>query len=227
MSTSSKNEHGKLITAAAKAALLPLGCIRKGQSRVWYSDQRFWAIVIEFQPSGWSKGSYLNISRKYLWRLGPGSTGSYRPVDFIPFESLEQFTPLIANMANVAAREVIDIAERLKRPENIHTDFLTEPLRDGWPVYDATISSWLMGDFELTTKLLRRMADWPTYGYDWQFRLKDHSASFAAKLKRPADCFAHILDTIQQSRKLISLPPDNHCLDDFPAARAARKQTEG
>jgi hypothetical protein len=38
---STQNEHGKLIAAAAKKALLPLGCVRKGQSRVWYSDQRF------------------------------------------------------------------------------------------------------------------------------------------------------------------------------------------
>jgi hypothetical protein len=51
------NEHGRLIAAAAKAALAPLGCVRKGQSRVWYSDQRYWVIAVEFQPSGWSKGS--------------------------------------------------------------------------------------------------------------------------------------------------------------------------
>ena len=62
-----QNEHGKLIAAAAKAALLPLGCRRKGQSRCWYSDERFWCIFIEFQPSGWSKGSYLNAAATWLW----------------------------------------------------------------------------------------------------------------------------------------------------------------
>jgi hypothetical protein len=56
---SKQNEHGKLIAAAAKAALLPLGCRRKGQSRCWYSDERFWYIFIEFQPSAWSRGTYL------------------------------------------------------------------------------------------------------------------------------------------------------------------------
>lgn len=222
MSTSSKSEHGKLIAAAAKAALSPLGCVRKGQSRVWYSDQRFWVIGIEFQPSGWSKGSYLNIKKKYLWHLSPGYHGTYRPVDFIAFESPEQFSPLIANMADIAAREVAAMASRLKTPEHFRACLLTTPLRDGWPVYHATISSWLMGDLELTEKLLQRMAEWPTYGYDWQFRLKTHSANFAAMLKQPTECFAHILDTIQQSRKLIGLAPDNRCLDDFPAARVAR-----
>ena len=34
-----QNEHGKLIASAAKAALEPLGCVRKGRSRVWYADR--------------------------------------------------------------------------------------------------------------------------------------------------------------------------------------------
>jgi hypothetical protein len=78
------NEHGRIIAAAAKAALLPLGCKRKGQSRLWYSDQRFWVITVEFQPSGWSKGCYLNVGVKWLWNLGRGLDFSDRPVDFIP-----------------------------------------------------------------------------------------------------------------------------------------------
>ena len=48
-----QNEHGRLIAAAAKAARAPLGCKRKGQSRLWFSDERYWLITVEFQPSGW------------------------------------------------------------------------------------------------------------------------------------------------------------------------------
>jgi hypothetical protein len=56
MALAQVNEHGRLIAAAAKAALTPLGCRRKRQSRLWYCDQRFRIISIEFQPSTWSKG---------------------------------------------------------------------------------------------------------------------------------------------------------------------------
>ena len=55
-----QNLHGRLIAAAAKRHLSPLGCRRKGQSRFWSADHGFYQIGIEFQPSGWSKGSYLN-----------------------------------------------------------------------------------------------------------------------------------------------------------------------
>ena len=43
-----ENEHGRIIASAAKVHLLPLGCKRKGHSRSWLSDQRFWLIGIEF-----------------------------------------------------------------------------------------------------------------------------------------------------------------------------------
>lgn len=222
----SQNEHGKLIAAAAKKALLPLGCVRKGQSRVWYSDQRFWAIAIEFQPSGWSKGSYLNISTKYFWHAGTGYSETYRPVDFIPFQNPKQFDPLIDDMAAVAAREVLLMRERFITLDNIQRHLLSRPLRDGWPVYDAAIASWLLDNVALSKSLFQRIADWPTYGYDWQFNLKKLSADLAARLENPSAMLASILDTIQQKRKLINLPPDIHCLDDLPAAKAVRGRQE-
>jgi hypothetical protein len=55
------DEHARLIATAAKAALQPLGFVRRGRSRFWFADQGFWIIFAEFQPSGWSKGSYLNM----------------------------------------------------------------------------------------------------------------------------------------------------------------------
>ena len=96
-----QNEHGRLIAAAAKAALAPLGCRRVGQSRTWISDQRYWLIVIEFQPSGWSKGSYLNVGAMWPWyaRKGLFFHAGYRVADFIPFENREQFGPLIMGLA--------------------------------------------------------------------------------------------------------------------------------
>jgi hypothetical protein len=208
-----QNEHGKLIASAAKAALAPLGCVRKGQSRSWYADQRFWAIWIEFQPSGWSKGSYLNIGARYFWHPGPGHSYSYRPVDFIPFENAEQFAPLIEAMAAVAAREVIAMRVRFRTPSEIQRHLLSPPLRDGWPVYDAAVASWLAGDFDQSRTLFDRIASWPTFGYDWQHRLKASSAALAALLDRPQAFRAAVLDIMQQQRALIGLAEDRGCLD--------------
>ncbi|NVN87526.1 MAG: hypothetical protein HXX15_15725 [Rhodopseudomonas sp.] len=217
-----QNEHSRLIASAAKAALAPLGCVRKGRSRVWYADQRFWAIWIEFQPSGWSKGSYLNVGARYFWGASRGLGFSHRPVDFIPFQSAEQFNPLIQTMAGVAAREVIAMRERFRTPSDILRDMLASPLRDGWPVYDAAIASWLAGEVDQSRALFQRIAEWPTYGYDWEQRLKESSAALAALLDRPQAFRSAILDIIQRQRTRIGLAEDHGCLDDVVDRTVAR-----
>jgi hypothetical protein len=68
---SKQNEHGKLIAAAAKAALLPLGCRRKGQSRCWYSDERFWYIFIEFSQAR-GRGEHTSTSLQFGFSFNHG-----------------------------------------------------------------------------------------------------------------------------------------------------------
>jgi hypothetical protein len=59
--------HDKIIKNAAKEILSPLGLFQVGQSRVWLDDNGWFLIVIEFQPSGGSKGAYLNVGINFLW----------------------------------------------------------------------------------------------------------------------------------------------------------------
>jgi hypothetical protein len=214
------NEHGRLIAAAAKAALLPLGCQRKGQSRVWYSDQRYWVIAVEFQPSGWSKGSYLNISVGWLWKESRGYGLSYRPVDFIPFESVEQFTPPIFAMAASAAKEVVILREKFKSFSNIYSYLKSNANSDSWPIYHAAIACGLAGDLMASRHYFDQMAAWPTYGYDWQLKLKADSAALAPLLDEPAKFRSAILAIIEKRRRLIRLPPDPHCLDELDSIAA-------
>jgi hypothetical protein len=217
-----QSEHGKLIASAAKAALAPLGCVRKGRSRVWYADQRFWAIWIEFQPSGWCKGSYLNVGARYFWGTSRGLGFSHRPVEFIPFQSAEQFIPLIQRMAGVAAGEVIAMRECFRTPSDILHYMLASPLRDGWPVYDAAMASWLAGEIDQSRALFQRITAWPTYGYEWEQRLKESSIALAALLDRPQAFRSAILEIIQRQRTRIGLAEDRGCLDDAMDRTAAR-----
>jgi hypothetical protein len=117
---SKQNEHGKLIAAAAKAALLPLGCRRKGQSRCWFSDERFWYIFIEFQPSAWSKGTYLNVTPIWLFLQPWGGEAAHRVGDYIQFESVDQFGPLIEKGAQLIASEVIALRAKFRTLADLH-----------------------------------------------------------------------------------------------------------
>lgn len=207
------NQHGRIVAAAASAALLPLGLKRKGRSRVWYSDQRIWIIAVEFQPSGWSKGSYLNVSIKWLWHPGAGYDLSDRPVDFIPFENAEQFTPLVEGMAARAAQEVEVWKDRFKTFAGIRQYLVAQAKGDGWPIYNAAIATGLDGDSDTSRRYFQRLKDWETYGYDWQLRLKADSAALAALLLDPTKFRAKVLHIIQCQRALMRMPPDSNCLE--------------
>ncbi|WP_352820518.1 DUF4304 domain-containing protein [Mesorhizobium sp. M0898] len=61
------SEHGRIIASQAKIVLKPAGFQRKGKSRIWIADRGFWLSVVEFQPSSWSKGTYLNVAVHWLW----------------------------------------------------------------------------------------------------------------------------------------------------------------
>lgn len=207
------SEDGKIIAAAAKAVLAPMGCARKGRSRIWYSDQRYWLIAAEFQPSGWSKGSYLNIFVAWLWKASHGYPIAYRPAKFVPFESAEQFTPQIADMANVAAQEVEKQRERFSTFNRIYQHLLSESHRDHWPKYNAAVAAGLAGEMATARRLFDEMAARQTSGYGWQEKLKLDGAALAKLLDEPAQFRAAVLAIIERRRKVMRLPPDPHCLD--------------
>jgi hypothetical protein len=67
MRESRPSTHGNLIAAAAKAHLSAIGMNRKGKSRIWIKDNHWWLAIVEFQPSGWNKGTYLNVAATWFW----------------------------------------------------------------------------------------------------------------------------------------------------------------
>jgi hypothetical protein len=107
----------RLIANAARDVLGTQGFLRKGRSRLWFADYRWWLILVEFQPSGWSRGSYLNVGAKWLW--SPFSSWSFdfafspaaRVNGFVEYQSEDQFRTASRELANTAAREALRLRE--------------------------------------------------------------------------------------------------------------------
>lgn len=90
--------HEKIIKALCKDILLPIGVFQKGTSRLYLDDNGWYFTLIEFQPSGFSKGTHLNVAMNFLFRKEEGfsfdaAAGEYgiRVGGFIPFKNEEQF----------------------------------------------------------------------------------------------------------------------------------------
>jgi hypothetical protein len=207
-----QNEHGRLIAAAAKAALAPIGCKRVRQSRFWYSDEGFWTVSIEFQPSGWAKGSYLNVGANWLWypKSGWGFSEDARVEDigFIKFENAEQFTPLIADMAARAAQEVLLRREKYKSLNDIYRHLLPRAARNGMAVYHAAVAAGLVDDMATARQLFHRLETWDTRGYDWQEEIRGNGAALAKIAHDPITFRSAVVAIIAEVRSRLRLPPD-------------------
>lgn len=161
-------DHNDIVASAAKRALAPLGFRRKGRSRVWIADRGFWLSVVEFQPSGWSKGSYLNVAIHWLWSRAPyvlSFDRSERVGQFIKFHDPTEFSSLTAELAELgvshaqvnhrAFHSLESTASTLVEEERVSVD-----RRFSWNTLNAGVASGLAGQLELGRRLLREITDW-------------------------------------------------------------------
>jgi hypothetical protein len=101
-------EHSRLIAETAREILGPLGVRQKGRSRSWIDDRTWWLGHVEFQPSSWGKGTYLNVGVMWLWHELPNLVYDvgHRVQDFEPYEDSQQFQSVATAVAHKAAEEI-------------------------------------------------------------------------------------------------------------------------
>lgn len=206
--------HDKIVANAAKATLRPLGFQRKGQSRLWFFDHSWWLAIVEFQPSSWSKGSYLNVAAHWLWMdVAPISFDfGGRLEGFEEYASDEQFAVAVARLADKAADEarrlaamfssLPDAAEILL--EQARTEARQAPAHPGWMVYNAGVAAGLAGRNDEAAEMFGRVlngSEDQTSVLHLKAKRMSNLASDAAKLRQEA------ASTIKQQREALRLSP--------------------
>ncbi|MGE4307153.1 MAG: DUF4304 domain-containing protein [Novosphingobium sp.] len=142
--------HDKIIANAARSELVPLGFQRKGRSRTWTADHGWWLTVVEFQPSSWSKGSYLNVAAHWLW--SPSDQISFdfggRLEEHVEFASEMQFTQEAVRLAQGAAQEALRLSDLFISPSTAAEVLLTEERETNshaWMAYHAGVMAGVAG----------------------------------------------------------------------------------
>lgn len=139
----SNSDHNKIIRNAAKDVLTPIGVFQKGQSRIWIDDNGWFLTVIEFQPSGWAKGAYLNIGIHFLWTRKDDTSFDYsfghdaRVHNHIEFTGDEaEFYSQLVKLSRIAEEQVKQY-RKLADPQRakkqlLHRKFFNEELWGSW-----------------------------------------------------------------------------------------------
>ncbi len=105
------NNHNKIINQAVRSVLKKYGLFQKGQSRTWIDDNGWFLIIIEFQPSNWDKGTYLNVGINYLWAEKDYLSFDYgsREGEFVSYnDNPEEFYNSVVKLAEYAMTKVFE-----------------------------------------------------------------------------------------------------------------------
>jgi len=205
-------DHSRLIRDAARTALSPLGFQQKGRSRLWLADRGFWAFMIEFQPSGFSKGSYLNIGATWLWHPRGGHIfNSFRRAgDFISFETAAQFKPEAERLAHVAAAEATALDRKFESLGAIARDLREEANdelsgKNPWTLYHAAIAAGLTDGQEFSLKCFQELID-QTADVDWKREIQAEAATLMRLLAEGRGFDAAIRKKVAHTRAVLKFP---------------------
>lgn len=151
MSSPRQAVHGDLIATAAKIHLQPIGMKRKGKSRLWLKDNGWWLALVEFQPSAWSKGTYLNVAATWLWHAKDHlSFDEFNRVEgFAEFTEPQSFAIAADNYASRAATEVQALCRQFSALSSAARHLRTKAHGNPWHHYHAMMASLANGELGL------------------------------------------------------------------------------
>ncbi len=194
--------------AAARKYLRPLGVFQKGRSRTWIADQGRWMVAVEFQPSSWSKGSYLNVGCTWLWNVKSYISfdeGS-RVSGFHPFVSTTQFGPKAEKLAQDAANEVTRYRELFPTVQSVSDYYSRKTLPSGWPSFNAAVAHGFSGRIEQAARLLNH---WGNVGEDapeWLKAAQRDGKELSAIVSDQVQFRKLTSERVAKARKLLDLP---------------------
>lgn len=202
--------HSKLITAAARDVLQPMGLFQKGRSRTWLDDHGWWVCVVEFQPSSWGRGSYLNVGCMWLWHEKDyvSFNEGHRVEPFSAFQDQDQFQAEAVRLATRAAEQVQHYRRLFPNIQRVCEFYLRQRTQPGgyWRNYDAGVACAIagrpgdaIGFFDL---FLEQRVDHP----EWLVVEQEDAARLKALALNTQQFRAQAADRIRRTRELQKLP---------------------
>jgi hypothetical protein len=201
------NPHTQIINGLAKEHLKPLGISQKGRSRTWYDDHGWWVILIEFQPSSWAKGSYLNVGAMWLWMVKDDFSFDYgnRVSGLIKYQNDQQFAKEALSLVELAREKVEFYRDNFSSIDKVARRLLRTSKSSIWPLFHAGIASGLSGRKRSASRCLKRILKFKD-DRGWVLEAKKSAQEWLDLVTDP-DSFKRKAETsIYEARSLLKLP---------------------
>ena len=202
-------DHNKLIARKAKSALKPLEFIRSGKSRIWYKDNGWWSVVIEFQPSSHSKGTYVNVSVAhflYEW-AGWAFHVPKRLPGFASAEDDVDFESKVEKMAEEASELAVELLNKYQHIDEFIEWYSKEERRSIWDEYYSGVFSAIADRFDEAQMYFQKVCD-NEYFNTWEKAVQHRSEELIFLLQDKQTFQSSMQGVVLRTRNLM-------CLDDY------------
>ena len=198
-------DHNKIIRKAAREILSPMGLIQKGQSRTWIDDNGWYFTVVGFQPSGFGKGSYLNVGIHFLW-----TTHDYLSYDiggrkngFVEFNGDE--SQFYSDMLSLVEKSSVLVHQyRLFNSQDYAKEYILNnriALSASWDLYHKMMFCGLTKDRRAITYFQELMSCTAVSSTPYEMEIHRELTDHMLELIEDADCLYEYVQTkIVQTR---------------------------
>jgi len=169
-------DHNKIIKKVASKTFKQYGIKQKGQSRLFIDDNDWFIIIIEFQPSKFGNGTYLNIGINFNWNIQDYYSFDIgnREKEFVEYINEEQFTEEINKLCKYSIEKIRDYKNKFKDINNaekiiLRHNFTSDEL---WGNYHRGIISGLVGNKNNLIKYFNKLLEQPENNIEWITELK-------------------------------------------------------
>lgn len=203
------NTHSKLITMAAKSVLGPIGTVQKGRSRTWLGDHGWWLDVVEFQPSDWTKGAYLNVSCTWLWHVKnyiSFDEGKVREMPLQRFHYEQQFADVAGVLARTAKERVLhyrSLFNSIRAVSDFYLDAEEAPV--GWRAFNAAVAHGICGRTDAALDLFLAFASTLNTSVEWSRKASEDTKELMSVVRDPNQFRRLIGERVAHTRELQKL----------------------
>jgi len=200
--------HSRLLNEAAKNSLATIGMFRKGRSRTWLDDRRWWISIVEFQPSSWSKGSYLNVGAMWLWCDKDCLSYDFggRLKEFVSYKDEKQFAYEASRLASIARDRVLEQRERFRSYDDVIRYLAGEKLpKSQWHMFHMGIAYGCAGDLESSQNMFAQLSRSKAES-EWQKDLVQRAQHLVGLTASLVEFRKYVEESISKTRRSLKLP---------------------
>ena len=225
-------DHNGLLKRVAAELLEPLGLNQLGRSRSWVDDHDWWAILVSFGPSGFGRGTYLNVGVSLLWKPDPAPALAFdvdmkdrwkTPMGRFETQFIEARRPdwFERDVRAFADGAIGHVAAIRSRPNDLRSFVARlDGSTEFWHRYHRAIGRGLLRDRAGAAQDFATVISEPNpYDADWIVETQENARLLSGLLSTPAAFDAQIAGQIVDFRKGVRLREQSQ--DAILAALAA------